>query len=311
MFGEEMGDGILDIPRLPLTHKDKLVWKQKQDGEFSVKSAYVVDQGHRFDDTNTVWNWLWYSQLHPRISMILRRLLNSALPVKEKLPLLREKDCHFCEAAVENCLHLFKDCCVAKLLWFSSVFPLRIDKIPGQTMISFVENLVATTTNSGFGRKEVLTFLGCMVGQIWKTSNECSLAGKPIIMDQARKRIEEAYEGFVNFSYTSEEEVVGLRTQVTPHLTQRSIRRLNEERPLCTDASWVKGDAGSAVVMLKEDTVGWSYKLARDRAVSALEAELKAILLALNWALEEGWNEIHVLSDCLQAIQTLNKNRCP
>uniref|UniRef100_A0A803P5A3 RNase H type-1 domain-containing protein n=1 Tax=Cannabis sativa TaxID=3483 RepID=A0A803P5A3_CANSA len=76
---------------------------------------------------------------------------------------------------------------------------------------------------------------------------------------------------------------------------------------LCTDASWYKGEVELATVLINKNTDYWTKKTEYNKAISALDAELTAISMALSWALEEGRYEIHILSDCQIAVQALDK----
>ncbi|KAF4375421.1 hypothetical protein F8388_024080 [Cannabis sativa] len=199
-FGKEMGDRILEIPRLPYPNMDTVIWKGKQDGNFSVKSAYIVDQDFRFRDNHMVWKWLWNSRLHPRISVLLWRVLNNAIPVKERLPFLVDKECSFCNQHLENCVHIFRDCSMARSLWFSSRFPLRIEQIPGAHMLCFVQNLVQEVEAAGIGKKEILTYLGCIIDQIWLSRNQYNRLGTRVNMSDLRTRVSKAFEEYLNFT---------------------------------------------------------------------------------------------------------------
>uniref|UniRef100_A0A803QA02 RNase H type-1 domain-containing protein n=1 Tax=Cannabis sativa TaxID=3483 RepID=A0A803QA02_CANSA len=78
-----------------------------------------------------------------------------------------------------------------------------------------------------------------------------------------------------------------------------------ERYVIFTDASWVKGAAGVAAIGVDRVKGQWFVKAQRTHSNSVLEAELKAILLALNWAVEEGRNEVIILSDSKIAIDAL------
>ncbi|KAF4355044.1 hypothetical protein F8388_022296 [Cannabis sativa] len=74
--------------------------------------------------------------------------------------------------------------------------------------------------------------------------------------------------------------------------------------------SWItkqaEGDAGIAAVSVEISTGCWHVKTQKIRTDSVLEAELKAILLALSRAIELGWQEVHILSDSKIVVQALS-----
>uniref|UniRef100_A0A803NMY4 RNase H type-1 domain-containing protein n=1 Tax=Cannabis sativa TaxID=3483 RepID=A0A803NMY4_CANSA len=75
------------------------------------------------------------------------------------------------------------------------------------------------------------------------------------------------------------------------------------------DASWVQGDAGIAAIAIDSSIDSWFVKAHKIQAQSTLEAELRAIFLALNWAVEFGWQEVHILLDSKIAVQSLNARK--
>uniref|UniRef100_A0A803NWW7 Reverse transcriptase n=1 Tax=Cannabis sativa TaxID=3483 RepID=A0A803NWW7_CANSA len=307
-FGKDLGDRILKIPRLPYPNKDKIIWKQKQNGQFSVKSAYIVDQKHKFKEVQEIWKWLWHSDLHPRILILLWCVLNNAIPVKERLPFLMDKECPLCNVNLESCLHLFRDCSFVKILWFSGVIPLRIEKNRGDTIQSFVQNLVRSLSDVGIGRKEILTYLGCIIKHLWIYRNRLCREGKKDQVQQVQSRIRNSYDCYLNFKAT-----ILMRHRGILPLQREGSRGNSQEVPwiICTDASWYKGEAGLLAVMINKDTDQWATKTAYSKASSGLDAELSAILMALSWAIQEGKKEVHLLSDCKVAVQALANRKCP
>uniref|UniRef100_A0A803PUX2 Reverse transcriptase domain-containing protein n=1 Tax=Cannabis sativa TaxID=3483 RepID=A0A803PUX2_CANSA len=279
----------------------------KHDGSFSVKGAYLVDQNLRFQDQQPVWNWVWHSDLHPRIAILLWRVLSNAIPVKDRLPFLEDKECVLCSSYQESCLHLFRDCSLTKSIWFLGNFPLRVEHIPGINMVDFVKNLVLEVKAAGVGRKEILTYLGCVMDQIWMTRNNVCRLGEVVKIDEISRRVGKAFEEYSRFSN-------GDDSEITPCFVNRSLGcqmvSMDVDWMVFTDASWLRGEAGIAV-MVSRLTGRWSSKSVFTKAISAFDAELSAILMALKWAIEEKKQQIQLFSDCQTAIQAFAVNQCP
>ncbi|KAF4379633.1 hypothetical protein F8388_023650 [Cannabis sativa] len=96
--------------------------------------AYWLDQGERFDLANPCWKLIWSNHLHLRQSL-LWRVCNGALSTRDKVSCDGNKNCIVCDLEVENLLHSFVNCHMARLLWFCSLILSRIDKFTGQNMI--------------------------------------------------------------------------------------------------------------------------------------------------------------------------------
>ncbi|XP_060972261.1 uncharacterized protein LOC133038194 [Cannabis sativa] len=143
MFGEQLGRAIMNIPRLPYPHEDVLVWRANNNGVFSVKSAYCLDQAFRFEDPRSIWKWIWSKDIHQRISVNLWRFLQEAIPIRNKLPFVLEKDCLFCGNDEETGIHIFKDCSFAKALWFTGVMPIRVEQVNSNSIEEFVEIILS------------------------------------------------------------------------------------------------------------------------------------------------------------------------
>uniref|UniRef100_A0A803P8J4 RNase H type-1 domain-containing protein n=1 Tax=Cannabis sativa TaxID=3483 RepID=A0A803P8J4_CANSA len=272
IFGEELGNKIMDIPRLPFPYRDRIIWKESQDGVFSVKRAYGVDQ--RF---------------------------------------VTEKECPLCYGDIETSLHLFKECSFAKALWFSGPFPMRIEEYPGESMIDFLCHLIKSFPNCK--RSEMITYSGCILDQIWRQRNNCLLSTVNANIDQARYKVLKAFsemtdaclkEGINEWDRRTLLCTEGITTQM-----ETPVQELKANHVIFTDASWKQGKAGLAAIMVNRSDGKWFFRTQSIVASTAMEAELRAILMALEWAIENNWKEIQILSDSQSITQALSKGVCP
>ncbi|KAF4353379.1 hypothetical protein F8388_016526 [Cannabis sativa] len=71
---------------------------------------------------------------------------------------------------------------------------------------------------------------------------------------------------------------------------------------MMTDASWQNGTAGLAAVKVDLRSGYWAYMMQKSVATSPLEAEVKAIHMALSWAVQCKWDQVCVLSDSITAV---------
>ncbi|XP_060968531.1 uncharacterized protein LOC133035965 [Cannabis sativa] len=301
IFDEEFAKKILDIPRLPIHHGDRLVWKNRKNGVFSVKDAYYVDQVSSFRPSLEIWKHIWHSSIHPRVSIMLWRILNEALPTKSRLPFLSEKTCFLCGCAEENCLHLFKECSVVKAIWFTGLFPCHLDSIPGDSLIQALEAIC--TTFSSVKRPQILLYFGCVALAIWQQRNLMRLKGGAVNFDKIMFSFSSSLNDFACLSLP-----VGNPGAVTSPLSAEICRK-GVDMVLVVDASWRDGVAGLAAVMTNFVNGSWAYKTAQVKATSPLEAEARAVLLALAWAASSDWKSIHLFSDSSIVINNFSKDR--
>uniref|UniRef100_A0A803NIA2 RNase H type-1 domain-containing protein n=1 Tax=Cannabis sativa TaxID=3483 RepID=A0A803NIA2_CANSA len=189
--------------------------------------------------------------------------------------------------------------------------PLLVDKIPGENVIQFTENMVTSLENSNYDRKEILTYMGCVWEQIWRSRNDLCRRGIGANLDMMKRNIEMAFQSYS--TYSSKDDLVDIFSDPPKNRLEEADRQriLDGKRVICTDASWLRREAGLAAVMRMKNLESWAHKTSRTKAESALIAELKAILLALQWAWEKKWDRICVLSDCAQTIQALTAKQCP
>uniref|UniRef100_A0A803NVT6 Histone H3.2 n=1 Tax=Cannabis sativa TaxID=3483 RepID=A0A803NVT6_CANSA len=178
-------------------------------------------------------------------------------------------------------------------------------------MIHFTENIVAVFENSNIGRKEIITYLGCVLEQVWRIRNDICRRGTRINFEMVMRKIQLAFHDYSTFN-GRDESLDGIAVHLEDRIEKVDWKRvLDGKQVICTDAFWMKDEVGLAAVMRMKNSDFWTHKTSRIKAYSALQVELKVILLTLQWALEEKWEEICVLSDCFQAIQALRNKQCP
>ncbi|XP_060968575.1 uncharacterized protein LOC133036106 [Cannabis sativa] len=313
IFGQELGGRILHIPRIPRPFTDQVYWKNNQNGKFTVKSAYVVDQDWRFGPVRSIWKWIWNGKIHPRISIFLWRILNEAIPTRDRLPFVVNKDCSLCGMEGETALHLFRNCGFAKALWLGSLYPLRIDYIPGDSMASYLENLISILPN--VNRDDFVNYFGCMCIEIWNQRNALCIRSVLAVPATALLNVGKALRDFKMLVDEPFEVTDELSSIPEGNYHQNLDYKFCKEKVLFvffTDASWDKGEAGLAAIRINLLNGTWSVKARRSKAASVLEAEVRAIEMAMQWAIADGCQEVLILSDSKTAVIAFDsKVGCP
>ncbi|KAF4375158.1 hypothetical protein F8388_017304 [Cannabis sativa] len=70
------------------------------------------------------------------------------------------------------------------------------------------------------------------------------------------------------------------------------------------------GNWGMAAIVFNRSDDSWAVKVQITKAAYVLEAETRAILLALSWAHQSNWSDIHVLSNSQVLMNALAMGRC-
>jgi hypothetical protein len=97
--------------------EDNIIWQYTSSGKFSVQSLYAIvnDRGVKHVYTPVMWNILVPSRVH----IFLWLLANNKTLTRDNLEKRKKLDdnrCLFCNE-LESVVHLFFECCVAKLVW--------------------------------------------------------------------------------------------------------------------------------------------------------------------------------------------------
>ncbi|PON99678.1 hypothetical protein TorRG33x02_044430, partial [Trema orientale] len=98
LFDDHSTRQILKIHWLGAQVDDVAIWTGSSNGKFSVKTAYLLDQRHRFNVPVTkCWRNIWTSKIHERLKVSLWRVAAETLPLKwglvNQLKLLKLSPC--------------------------------------------------------------------------------------------------------------------------------------------------------------------------------------------------------------------------
>ncbi|KAF4366038.1 hypothetical protein G4B88_031407 [Cannabis sativa] len=170
LFSSDVGNKIGMIQINLNASSDFLIWKDSLVGNFSVKGAYWVDQKERFGEKDELWRWIWNSKVHPRMSLLLWRVCSNVLPTGDKFLSMEANTCPMCHTASESAINLFTKCSLAMALWFSSPWPIRIERVSGANMQEVIHNLCSSVDSSL--RPKFINCIGVILDCIWNTRNK-------------------------------------------------------------------------------------------------------------------------------------------
>ena len=186
-------DLILKIPIFQTSNKDQWAWTYTSSGELSVKSAYWSCRESMQHNIDPFWNCIWKAKLHKGYRMMIWRIVVGYLPTKDKLSRfvdINDVYCPLCRLETETCLHLFALCLVAKAVWFSSKWGLRIDSFGFSLEVDFIQFLCSPPFSNQLSQKnEFLLFGAILYNGIWKLRNQVIFEDLALRFDNLIARI--------------------------------------------------------------------------------------------------------------------------
>ncbi|XP_058783600.1 uncharacterized protein LOC131658309 [Vicia villosa] len=88
-IGDGNSEDIIRVPLLDGVRKDRWIWKEEQNGVYSVRSGYRLwrNNQEKFVNRRVIGNWgnLWSIKAQPRIKHLLWRICRDYLPIRSRL----------------------------------------------------------------------------------------------------------------------------------------------------------------------------------------------------------------------------------
>ncbi|XP_060965474.1 uncharacterized protein LOC133034409 [Cannabis sativa] len=302
LFGSDMGTKIGGIQINVNASTDTLIWKNSLVGKFSVKGAYWVEQQERFGEKEDLWRWIWNSKIHPRLSLLLWRVCSNVLPTGDKFPSVEVNFCPLCHTAPESSLHLFTKCSIALALWFSSPWPIRIDRVMGTNMKEVMRNLCSSIDHTN--RPNFINCIGVILDCIWNTRNkvfhtENYVPNVNLLRGEISSRLAEI------------QLIVGENDSRSTYTERESQSRITTTKTVMVDGSFKEGKYGCAMVAMDMSSMEWWHGISSGVGDSALEAEMQAVLLSLQWAEMQQWDNLTIISDSKVLVEAIRSKNTP
>ncbi|GAU28465.1 hypothetical protein TSUD_294680 [Trifolium subterraneum] len=124
LFSEDVAEKILETPLVNSVREDKGVWEEERNGCYSVKSGYKLAMRYIIgsDKYHVAGNWIgiWKAQAPHKARHLLWRLCRGCLPTRSRLLKRRVEctlNCLVCDDKIEDELHIFFRCAVARDSW--------------------------------------------------------------------------------------------------------------------------------------------------------------------------------------------------
>ncbi|GAU37962.1 hypothetical protein TSUD_269770 [Trifolium subterraneum] len=132
LFSGDVAERILETPLVNSVREDKVVWEEERNGCYLVKSGYKLAMRYIIgsDKYHVVGNWngIWKAQAPHKSRHLLWRLCRGCLPTRYRMLERRVKcilNCPVCDEEIEDEIHIFFRCAVARDSWCAAVHKLQ------------------------------------------------------------------------------------------------------------------------------------------------------------------------------------------
>ncbi|XP_074282583.1 uncharacterized protein LOC141607123 [Silene latifolia] len=264
---------------------------------------------------------LWKLPISNKLRVFLWKFMANVLPVGSEF--LKRKmnwcsSCTLCDDSspcVESISHLFRDCSFAKALWFGRPLGLRIMKRVDIDIRVWIINWV-TYFLSGSYPNPLLFPLIATLWRIWCCRND-------MVFRNRRPWSMSALNSILGDIQCMNEVVCNKNASLlqAPLLDSSPdfgfAKRIRNSFPywivggpgcgnVCTvkcDAAWrADRSSGMGWCLLDDNETLRNTSHARSFASSTLHAEGHAAIMALKWALDEGYLHVRLVTDCLNLV---------
>jgi ribonuclease HI len=311
---------ILQIPLVDSLSRDELTWSGTKEGIYTVKSGYnaIIDwntarnnqSGSNINNTETLWKNLWKIKSPPKFLNLIWRIINQAIPVKDKLTskgIRCSPICPRCNKALETIDHVFLRCEWARAVWFGSPMTFNSDRINQESSVQ--DWLIEILTNT---QKESIEYITATIYHIWKARNLLVFQDKEIpVMTVVQLALDSAND-YIKLSTQRPQ----IHSQASKNRTRghdniiwsppaRNLLKLNVDAHPCDDGRW-----GLGLVLRKEDggCVGAATRLVRG-SHETLEGEAMGLKAAMEFVKSKGIHNVVIEMDAQTIVKAVNERR--
>ncbi|KAF4347044.1 hypothetical protein G4B88_001090 [Cannabis sativa] len=174
---------------------------------------------------------------------------------------------------------------------------VRIDTIPGNNISEVIRNLCSSLDPAC--RVKMLGCIGVILDCLWKTRNKFihSLASIPCL-DSVRKEITSRFHEMSTIGD-------GVPLMKSNRLSTTVFPKLYTDKCILVDESYLDGRFGCALLSLVRGSFDWWRCSSSSACESALEAEMQAMVLGLQWASLNHWDNLSLISDSKVLVEAI------
>ncbi|WCJ39879.1 hypothetical protein M5689_020830 [Euphorbia peplus] len=245
---------------------------------------------------NLMWKHLWKLDLPPKIIHFLWGCCHNILPRPDNLSRRKipaSNTCVFCGGEGRSLIHILKQCCNAKRIWKLIDLSSKPYKIEGKTPFEWITAVFYELPKLEF------SLFSSVIWMMWFDHNRVGRGEHPmedsVIIRGANKAIEKSF----NPPNSPNENVNNVLKWTSP---PAGIIKLN------CDASVRESGGYCAAGFIGRNELGevlMSGACPVGNCWSVLHAELLAILNGVYFAMESGFHNLLVASDCKQVVDSI------
>ncbi|KAL2944944.1 hypothetical protein RDABS01_033291 [Bienertia sinuspersici] len=292
---------ILAIPISVRVISDELTWASSKEGEYSVKTAYMLGKGCNLDNFHQAWADIWSLEAIPKVRHFLWRMCTGSLPVRSLLQarhLTTQAECPWCEKEQETLNHALFGCERVKELWEDC----RVQSLLHQDVTSNVCDLIAHWNRCDRNQNKLEAYLAW---NIWMERNKKVFENKAtpnkVIVERVKRQVEEfsKYNDSI-YARPNSSKPKSLKRWLAP---PRGVIKINADAAISNDG-WV----GVGAVARNHDGDVICAATRRTRASWQPQiAEAKALVLAAKLGRRFGFEKVILETDCQELPNRLAK----
>ncbi|XP_035545169.1 uncharacterized protein LOC118348227 [Juglans regia] len=180
--------------------EDKLVWSYDEKGQFSVKSAYILEfdskrakrgETSRVREVDRRWKDMWKLKVPEKVKLFMWKAGNEILPTRRNLQLrkiVEDSICPICKEIEETVMHVIWQCPAASDVWAEFNKILQKWSLNEDDLLSLWKKLVDKVGKAEMG--EIASVMREIRNQVWKKPRESFIkANWDATVDQKEKKM--------------------------------------------------------------------------------------------------------------------------
>jgi ribonuclease HI len=312
IFWEDEAEIICSLPLSRYWSKDKLIWKGTKNGEFTVRSAYFLEQermramtgeGSNTKDGEHIWKAIWSLKVPNSTKVFMWRACCNILPTRDNLGrrgVVDDVVCPLCNREEETVIHALWSCPATQDVWSASITAFQKCSIGAGSFFEVFEAMILRSN-----REDLALFAATAKG-IWHRRNTVVHGGTFSHPNSVALLAGEALRGFwkamekKDGCEQSDETEVSIKWTPPPN----GCFKANWDIALNKQTKWM-----GIGVIIRDDQglVSSALCQTKDAFPEPVTAEAMGALCAIELCKDLGLQDVILEGDAIQVVQAINK----